>query len=322
MGFAAKAVGAASVGLLAVAIWALPLIEARGFPRVAPEKQSFDTTELQKRLAEKGIALGTPIMIRIFKQESQLELWVDKGARFERFATYDICNWSGMLGPKQTEGDRQSPEGLYSIGVEQLHRKGRWRRSLDIGYPNTFDRGLGRTGSFILVHGGCSTIGCFAMTTPIMDEIFALSEAALANGQERIQVHVFPFRMTKANLDAHARSPWQGFWANLKEAYDEFERTNLPPQVSVCGNQYYLGQPDPGLCVSNVSEASVAPARPSFVRYARLARHGRIAGRGGRRHFVGRYARQAYAAARRARMAAGARRQAAAYLGGPRRPHR
>src|SRR5262249_40670888 len=153
-----------------------------------------DTTELQKKLEAKGMSLGAPIMIRIFKQESQAEVWVQKGERYERFAAYTICNWSGKLGPKLNEGDRQSPEGLYSVRADQLHRKGRWRRSLDIGYPNTFDRGLGRTGSFILMHGGCSTIGCFAMTTPIMDEIFALGEAALANGQERIQVHVFPFR--------------------------------------------------------------------------------------------------------------------------------
>ena len=132
--------------------------------------------ELERRLAEKGVALGTPLMIRIFKMESELEVWVEKGSRFELFATYPICNWSGVLGPKQTEGDRQSPEGLYSIGLEQLHRRGRWRRSLDIGYPNTFDKAHGRTGSFILVHGGCATIGCFAMTDRKMDEIYALSE--------------------------------------------------------------------------------------------------------------------------------------------------
>ena len=261
-------------------------------------------------------------MIRIFKQETLLEVWVDKGERFERFATYEICNWSGVLGPKLTEGDRQSPEGLYSIGVDQLHRKGRWRRSLDIGYPNTFDRAHGRTGSFILVHGGCSTIGCFAMTNPVMDEIFALSEAALANGQERIQVHVFPFRMTQANLNAHASSPWFGFWANLKDAYDAFERTSVPPQVSVCGSRYLAGQaPDPGLCVANVSEASVATAtaRPRYARYARLVRRGRVAGRG--RRWAGRHVRQAYAAARRTRVASYARRQAS-YLGGPRRAHR
>jgi murein L,D-transpeptidase YafK len=319
IGMAAKALGIAGIALLVVGMWVAPLIEARGnsSDRAAPENgrsDAFDATELQGRLAKKGAALGTPIMIRIFKQEAELEVWVDKGARYERFAVYEICNWSGVLGPKLTEGDRQSPEGLYSIGVDQLHRKGRWRRSLDIGYPNTFDKAHGRTGSFILVHGGCSTIGCFAMTNPVMEEIFALSEAALANGQERIQVHVFPFRMTQANLNGHSTSPWRGFWSNLKEAYDAFEGTNIPPEVNVCGNRYLVGQsPDPTLCVVNASEASVAPARPRYTRYTRLARRGRVASR--------RNARRAYAAARRARVASHTRRQAS-YLGGPRRAQR
>jgi murein L,D-transpeptidase YafK len=319
IGMAARALGIAGVGLLAVGMWVAPLIEARGnsSERSAADNGTpgaFDATELQRRLAAKGVALGTPIMVRIFKQEAELEVWIDKGARFERFASYAICNWSGVLGPKLTEGDRQSPEGLYSIGADQLHRKGRWRRSLDIGYPNTFDRAHGRTGSFILVHGGCSTIGCFAMTNPVMDEIFALSEAALANGQERIQVHVFPFRMTRANLNAHANSPWSGFLSNMKDAYDVFERTSIPPDVSVCGDRYVAGQDtDPGLCVVNVSEASVATVRPGHTRYARLARRGRVVSR--------RYARRAYAAARRVRMAAYARRQAT-YLGGVRRAQR
>jgi murein L,D-transpeptidase YafK len=303
----------AAAALLAAGICALPVIDARGnsVSDMAVESAppvSSDAAKLQERLAAKGLALGTPIMIRIFKEEAELEVWVDKGARYERFATYEICNWSGVLGPKLTEGDRQSPEGLYTIGIDQLHRKGRWRRSLDIGYPNTFDRALGRTGSYILVHGGCTSIGCFAMTNPVMDEIFTLSEAALFNGQARIHVHVFPFRMTQANLDAHAKSPWSAFWSNLKEAHDAFERSGIPPQVSVCGNRYLVGQDaDPGYCVTNVSEASVAPPRP---RYTRLARRGRVASRRARN------ARRAYAAARRARMAAYAKRNAA-YAAGP-----
>ena len=210
-------------------------------------------------------------MIRIFKDESELEVWVRKGERFELFAAYPICNWSGALGPKLTEGDRQSPEGLYSIGRTQLHRTGRWRRSLDIGFPNTFDKAHGRTGSYILVHGGCTSTGCFAMTNGVMEEIFTLSEAALTRGQDRIQVHVFPFRMTLKNLAAHADSPWTGFWIGLKGAYDLFEQTRVPPQVSVCDKQYVVGEvaeDDTRDCVANVSEVSVASARLRNVRRA------------------------------------------------------
>jgi murein L,D-transpeptidase YafK len=268
---------------------------------------------LKRRLADKDVTLGTPIMIRIFKQEDDLEVWVQKAGRFELLATYNICNWSGKLGPKLTEGDRQSPEGLYSIGTPQLHRTGRWPRSLDIGYPNTYDKAHGRNGSFILVHGGCTTIGCFAMTDPIMEEVFTLSEAALAHGQDRIQVHVFPFRMTQQNMERHAQSQWAGFWANLKTAYDAFEETRVPPQVRVCGNRYEIG----GVgaddhCVDNVSEASVlSPAVINAARIARLRkiRRARIAQRAAR----ARHARRA----QRARHAGRVNRGGRMALGGP-----
>lgn len=290
---------------------------------------AFDAQELERRLAAKGMTVGNPIMIRIFKIESELEVWMHTGARFELLAVYPICNWSGTLGPKLTEGDRQSPEGFYSIGARQLHRTGRWRRSLDIGFPNTFDRANGRTGSYVLVHGGCTSTGCYAMTNPVMEQIFTLSEAALAQGQERIQVHVFPFRGTKENLAAHAHSEWNGFWSSLKDAYDLFERTRIPPQVSVCDGKYVVGEnavADANNCVANRSEVSVASARLRSMRrlhHARLARYARRHAhprhaRGG----TGRNARQAYAAARVSRMAADAKRRQASHVGGPRRTHR
>lgn len=300
-----------------------------------PLSAAIDTGELERRLAEKGLAAGSPIMVRIFKLESELEVWMDKGGRFELLAVYPICNWSGRLGPKLTEGDKQSPEGLYSVGPRQLHRTGRWRRSLDIGFPNTFDKANGRTGSYILVHGGCTSTGCYAMTNPVMEELFSLSEAALAQGQERIQVHVFPFRMTQANLAAHADSEWSAFWSGLKEAHDLFERDRVPPQVGVCNNRYVVGRAGPSDandCAANVSEVSVASARLRSVgrvlrarntrqaRRARLARrlvHLRQARRG-----VGRNARHAYAAARAARVAGYAKRRQASHTGGARRTQR
>jgi murein L,D-transpeptidase YafK len=264
--------------------------------------ESFDPLGLDRKLAARGVAIGHQILIRVFKLESLLEVWMQtgEGDRFELFATYPVCNWSGRLGPKLAEGDKQSPEGLYSVGLRQLRRIGRWPRSLDIGFPNTYDRSHGRTGSLILLHGGCTSTGCYAMTDQAMDEIFRLSEAALAKGRRRIQVHAFPFRMTPENLAAHAGSEWAGFWSNLKEAYDLFERTRLPPPVSVCANRYAVGAEAAGddACVANLSAPS-AVARWASVR--RLRR--------GPPRPAGRNARKAYAAARIARMAAVARRQ-------------
>jgi murein L,D-transpeptidase YafK len=179
-------------------------------------------------------------MIRLFKEESILEVWMLRGERFELYASYPVCHWSGRLGPKLNEGDKQSPEGLYGVSYRQLHWSGHRPRSLNIGFPNALDRAFSRSGSYILVHGGCTSVGCFAMTDPVMDEIFALSEDALENDQKSIPVHIFPFRMTEENLDEHKHSEWMPFWLTLKEAHDVFERTRVPPMVRVCNRKYVV----------------------------------------------------------------------------------
>jgi murein L,D-transpeptidase YafK len=204
-----------------------------------------DVAKTAERLAEKGFANGAQMFIRIFKSESELEVWLEKNGRFEHFATYPICHWSGTLGPKQREGDKQTPEGFYTITSRQLHHVGRWPRSLNLGFPNAFDQAMGRSGSYILVHGGCSSVGCFAMTNPVIGEIYDLAAAALRGGQRHIPAHVFPFRMTGDNLAKHATSEWAGFWSNLKEGYDSFEKTRQPPRVSVCSNRYNIEQASP-----------------------------------------------------------------------------
>jgi murein L,D-transpeptidase YafK len=277
-----------------------------GAPSVKFDESAQD--ELERRLAARGMKLGSPILIRIFKAHAELEVWTETGTRFELFATHSICNWSGSLGPKLSEGDKQSPEGFYAITRRQLRHSARWRRSLDIGFPNTFDRAFRRTGSDVLLHGGCTSTGCYAMTDQVMEEVFHLSAAALERGQKRIHVHVFPFRMTPENLAAHASSEWQGFWANLKEAYDLFERTRRPPAVSVCNKRYVVSEvadddDDDDDCVANITAAEAAAKHR-----ARAARRVR-----------GRNALRAYAAARKARMAAKARQRQALNTGGQRK---
>jgi hypothetical protein len=185
------------------------------------------------------------VFIRIFKQEAQLELWMQEAGRFELIDSFPICHWSGTLGPKLYEGDRQAPEGFYSVGPQQLVLSGRHIRSLDVGHPNGFDRSLGRTGSHILLHGGCRSTGCFAMTDPVMEQVYALAEQALRAGQQEIPVHVFPFRMTTANLQQHSNSPWRAFWNNLKVGYDAFEATRTLPGVYACRGAYLVEGDDP-----------------------------------------------------------------------------
>ena len=192
------------------------------------------------RLSAQGLALGAPVFIRIFKREFELELWLKRGDRFQRFATYPICRWSGSLGPKLQEGDSQAPEGFYTVDAKALNPASRFHRSFNLGFPNVFDRSHNRTGSFVMVHGGCASIGCFAMTDPVVDEIWRLVTAALKGGQKRFHVHVFPFRMTEENLARRERAQWASFWRDLKRGYDAFEATQLPPRIAVCGGAYTL----------------------------------------------------------------------------------
>lgn len=218
----------------AAASGALPL---PGTPNVAV---------LQERLRDKGVTMSAPILIRIFKAESELEIWKQKDNAYVLFATYPICHWSGTLGPKLRDGDKQAPEGYYTVTLAQARHVGRWPKSLDLGFPNLLDQSQARTGSNILVHGGCSSVGCFAMTNPVLDEIHQLTMAAIDAGEEIVPVHVLPFRMSDENMLAQYASPWKSFWNNLKEGYDLFERTRRPPGVSVCSGRYIFRETKAG----------------------------------------------------------------------------
>jgi murein L,D-transpeptidase YafK len=197
-----------------------------------------DPATFNQRLAAAGVPLGAPILVRIFKREFELEIWVKRGDQFVRFATYPVCMWSGDLGPKIKQGDRQAPEGFYTVDQSAMNPNSKYRRSFNLGFPNAFDRAHERTGSALMVHGDCRSIGCYAMTDPVIDEIWALTTAALNGGQKRFQVQVFPFRMTDANMAWHAQDASAPFWRQLQKGYDSFEKERVPPVVGVCNGAY------------------------------------------------------------------------------------
>ena len=197
--------------------------------------------------------MGDPVFVRIFKQEGQLELWLRKSGRYHLYKTFPICKWSGRLGPKIKEADYQSPEGFYSVSARQLNPHSNYYRAFNVGYPNAFDKQNGRTGGLVMVHGACKSVGCFAMTDRGIEEIYGFVEAALRAGQRDIPVHIFPFRMTEANIAREtgggwlafvggpSYAQWSGFWRNLKEGYDLFEQTGEPPAAFACGDHYEFG---------------------------------------------------------------------------------
>ena len=206
---------------------------------------------LDGRLAEAGFSRGQPIYLRIFKEESSLEVWMERNGRYELALTYPVCAWSGRLGPKLREGDRQSPEGFYLVSARQLKPDSSYHRALNIGFPNGFDAAQGRTGSFLMIHGACVSVGCYAMTDQAIEDIYQLVERALSNGQEAVPVHIFPFRMTEERLAAASAEPWSGFWLNLAEGDRLFHETGQPPRAYVCGSRYGFagpGEPSPADC--------------------------------------------------------------------------
>lgn len=213
-----------------------------------------DLSRFGARLTAAGVKPGVPVHLRIYKLESELELWTEKNGRFELFATYPMCLWSGRLGPKLKEGDRQAPEGFYTVDKDALNPNSRMHLSFNLGFPNVYDRGKGRTGSFLMVHGGCASIGCYAVTDRVVDEIWTLVTAALDNGQTRIPVHAFPFRMTERNLRLRKGDKWSGFWADLKTGADLFEQNRLPPVVSVCEGRYVFEEGSTATIASEVED--------------------------------------------------------------------
>ena len=200
--------------------------------------------KLEKELKKKGFTLGAPLFIRGFKESNDLEVWLKKDSSYHLFKTYEICTYgSGTIGPKVKQGDGQAPEGFYFVTPRSLNPVSNFHLSFNLGYPNAYDRAHGRTGSALMVHGNCISIGCYAMTNPVIEEIFTLADAAFRNGQPFFRVHLFPFRMTKENLEKHSNSPWFTFWQNLKTGYDWFENHNYrPPNVTVKNKRYIFGE--------------------------------------------------------------------------------
>ncbi len=186
-----------------------------------------------------GSSPGEAMMVRIYKQSSELEVWkrVEDGT-FKLFRTYEICTFSGELGPKIREGDRQSPEGFYTVTPGLMNPRSNYYLSFNLGFPNKFDRAYGRTGSNIMVHGDCSSRGCYAMTDVQVAEIYALARESFVGGNRSFQVQVYPFRMTPENLAAHWDNPNMAYWQNLKVGYDHTEVTGKPPTWDVCNREY------------------------------------------------------------------------------------
>lgn len=175
-----------------------------------------------------GKLFGCPVYLRAFKEEAELELWVQQGGTWHLQHTYPILGQSGDLGPKTAEGDEQVPEGFYAVTPHGMNPCSLYHLSFNIGYPNAYDTAQGRTGSLIMIHGKDCSIGCLAMGDPAIEEIYTLVAEALRAAPERpVPVHIFPFRMTEERLTAEADSPHIDFWRYLQREMKQ-QTSDLP----------------------------------------------------------------------------------------------
>jgi murein L,D-transpeptidase YafK len=238
-----------------------------------PAKATMELSrELLSLLQQKKMPKYSPILVRVFKEESELEIWKqDTTGHFQIVKTYPICRWSGDLGPKLHEGDRQAPEGFYTITPELMNPNSNYYLAINTGFPNSFDKANERDGTFLMIHGDCWSSGCYAMTDEQMGEIYSLARDSLLGGQPSFQIQAYPFRLTPANLARHRTNPNLDFWMMLKIGNDHFEATHLEPKVAVCDRRYVFDASAP----PNSSQPVVFDPTskcPAFVVSPKIAR--------------------------------------------------
>jgi len=194
--------------------------------------------KLKKELLAQRLKPNSNLYLRIFKHENELEIWSKSGKKYSFFKTYNICYFSGGLGTKTNSGDKRSPEGFYTIYPNQLAPVSKYYLAINIGYPNKLERLKGYTGDAVMIHGHCVSIGCYAMTDDGIAEIFTLVYMAFKNGQEKINLDIFPFRMSDEEMEKHIYSPYMNFWETLKPGYDLFNKKLVPTDPDIDNNNY------------------------------------------------------------------------------------
>jgi len=197
---------------------------------------------IKKTLAKQQLTVDNiEILIQAFKKEEVVELYAKakNTTKYNKIATYSVCQSSGELGPKRKKGDYQVPEGFYHI--DRFNPMSNFYLSLGINYPNTADRiksTASDLGGDIFIHGACVSIGCLPITDDYIKELYVYAVHAKNNGQQKIPVYIFPFRLTDENMTSSNSSIKENptlltFWKNLKLGYDLFAQHKKSLHVKV-----------------------------------------------------------------------------------------
>ena len=245
--------------------------QSSNLPQIGKATQELPK-KLQDKMAAKNMEKYSPILVRVFKEESVVEIWKQtRTGKYDLISTYNICKWSGKLGPKYMEGDRQAPEGFYTIRPSQMNPNSNYYLAFNIGFPNAYDQVNGRTGQHLMVHGACSSSGCYSMSDENIAQIYAFGRDSFRGGQREFQLEAFPFRMTAENMARYRNDPNYKFWTMLKEGYDIFEVTKRPPKVDVCEKRYVFNRntdgkalTPAGVCPAAIPDSSLETAFASY----------------------------------------------------------
>lgn len=232
-----------------------------GIDDLTPKATKPLPAKILAKMKAKGMEKNSPVYFRLFKDEHVVEVWKQKvNGKFEMIQNYNICAWSGTLGPKYKEGDRQAPEGFYAIKAPQMNPASQYYLAINTGFPNTYDRAHGRTGAHLMLHGACSSSGCYSLTDDNIAEVFAFARDAFAGGQQEIILEALPFRMTPEKMALYSKHKDFAFWQMIKEGYDYFELTKTPPKVGFCEKKYAFNNPG----ATNINAACPEPAQTAF----------------------------------------------------------
>ncbi|MGE0588103.1 MAG: murein L,D-transpeptidase family protein [Cyclobacteriaceae bacterium] len=217
------------------------LTEQKKFGKVRTaisEKQAL----VEQRLRGNNLSLNElNILLVAYKDDDVLEVYgkSKQETSYRKIASFEICTRSGQLGPKRRQGDGQVPEGFYYI--DRFNPNSSFYLSLGINYPNLADMRKSKAsdlGGDIFIHGSCVTVGCIPMTDEVIKEVYVMAVHAKNNGQNKIPVYVFPFRMSDANMVTYKTrhkddAELLSFWSNLKVGYDKFVSDKREVSVEV-----------------------------------------------------------------------------------------
>ena len=275
--------GFALLAMVAAALAGCDEAETGGYGGMAGSARAQHplSPEMVALMEKKGVAASSPVLIRTYKKEAEFEIWkMRSDGRYVHVKTFPMCRWSGQLGPKTREGDRQVPEGFYRITPGQMNPTSQYYLSFNVGYPNAYDRAQGASGGSIFVHGACSSAGCFSMTDGQIDQIYAVAREAFSGGQQSIQMQSYPFKMTPENMAKYRNDSNIGFWRQLKEGADNFEVSKQDVTVGVCGRHYVFNTtarnldptgPCPALQHDGIENEVAARQAEDDARIAKLA---------------------------------------------------